>query len=133
MPKLLSRVVTLIKHNYWTAFWQGLVFAIGVPVLMFILAMTIIGVPLSILLGLIYGLVMIFGYVSAVTLVGSWLIKKSDKTWGRQLMAFVVGSIVYGIVAVIPVLGCLVVFVLMMMGIGGFWQDRYKMFKAGKY
>jgi len=133
MPKLLSRVIVLIKHNYWTAFWQGLVFTIGVPVLMFVLAVTIIGAPLSILLGLAYGLMMIFGYVSAVTLVGSWLIKKADKTWTRQLLAFVVGAIVYAIIAVIPVIGCLVVFVLMMMGIGGFWQDRYKMFRAGKY
>ncbi|MFA5270604.1 MAG: polymer-forming cytoskeletal protein [Patescibacteria group bacterium] len=133
MPKLLPRVVGLIKYNYWTAFWQGLVFAIGVPVLMFVLAMTLIGMPLSILLGLIYGLIMMFGYASAVTLIGSWLIKKSDKIWSRQLIAFVVGSIIYGIIAIIPVLGCLVAFVLMMMGIGGFWQDRYKMFKAGKY
>ena len=133
MPKLLPRVAVLIKKDYWQAFWQGLIFIIGVPILMLILAMTLIGIHLTLAIGLIYGLVMIGGYASVAMLIGSWLIKKSDKTPGRQLGTFIAGSILFGLVGIIPVIGWLVCFILMVIGVGGFWRDRYKMFRSGKY
>lgn len=133
MPKLLPRVVGLIQKDYLKAFWQGLVFAIGVPILMLVLAVTLIGIQLTIMISLIYGLVMILGFASAAMLLGSRLVKKSDKTIGRQLGAFVAGSVLLGLIGIMPLIGWLVCFVLMMIGVGGFWQDRYKMFKTGKY
>ena len=66
-------------------------------------------------------------------LIGSWVIKKSEKTLGRQLGAFMAGSILLGLIAIVPVVGWLIFFILMMIGIGGFWRDRYVMFKTGKY
>jgi len=133
MPKLLPRIVALIKKDYWKAFWQGLVFTIGVPVLMLVLVMTLIGAHLSLLIGLLYVLVMIFGFASTAMLIGSWVIKKPEKTLGRQLGAFMAGSVLLGLIAIVPVVGWLACFILMMIGIGGFWQDRYNMFKVGKY
>lgn len=133
MPKLLPRVVVLIKKDYWKAFWQGLVVAILVPMVIVVLAMTLIGLPISILLGLVYLLAFFFVYLSAAMLIGSWLVKKSEKTLSRQLGALAAGVVVMGLLIIIPVVGWLIHCIVVLMALGGFWQDRYKMFKAGKY
>ncbi|MBN2585172.1 hypothetical protein JXA59_00790 [Patescibacteria group bacterium] len=133
MPKLLPRITVAIKKDYWKAFWQGLVVALGIPVLMLVLTITLIGIHLTIAVGLVYGLLLMFGYFAAAILIGSWLVRKFDKTIGRQLGALIVGAILFGLVGIVPLIGWLVCLILMMIGIGGFWQDRYKIIKTGKY
>jgi cytoskeletal protein CcmA (bactofilin family) len=133
MPKLLPRVVAVIKKDYWKVFWQGLIFIIGAPALLLVLALTIVGLPLAFVGGLLYILALLIGGIAAAALVGSWLIKKSDKTVRRQLGALAAGLVVLELLVIIPLVGCLAIWVLMVIGVGGLWQDRYKMFKAGKY
>jgi len=133
MPKLLPRVVAVIRKDYWKVFWQGLIFIIGVPALLVVLSLTVIGLPLAFVGGLLYVLVLLVGGIAAAALVGSWLIKKSDKTVGRQLGALAIGLVVLELLVIIPLVGWLIIWVLMVIGVGGLWQDRLKMLKAGKY
>jgi hypothetical protein len=122
MPKYLPKIIKRIKENYWAAFWHGFLFLIAVPALMFLGLVVIVGTPLSFLLGVLYVLALIIAALAASLLLASFIMKV-DKPKSRQFGGFVVGATVYLLLMLIPVVGWLINFVLMMLALGGVWQE----------
>ncbi|WP_276299762.1 bactofilin family protein [Halorussus lipolyticus] len=94
----------------------GLLLFVGIPVLMVILFVSLVGIPLGLILALVYALVLWLGYVYGAFAVGTWLLGMAD-TGGRWLALFI-GLLLAAIVGFVPILGGLVQFLVLLLGLG---------------
>lgn len=95
----------------------GLVALIGIPILLVLVAITIIGIPLAIIGALLFAVMVWVGSIYGRYAVGEWLLGYvgTDNRW----LALVVGLVVVGLVSLVPILGGLVEFVVLLLGLGG--------------
>ncbi|MBU0580725.1 MAG: polymer-forming cytoskeletal protein [Candidatus Margulisbacteria bacterium] len=131
--KLISKSILTspLKSMGW-----GLATLILTPVIIVILIPTLIGIPFSIILIFFYVLMI---YLSKILLgfsIGEWLIaklnkkgsKKSKKTKGKQyhpFFVFLLGIVVYHILIVLPILGGILHFLGLILGLGALITTRF--------
>jgi len=93
------------------------------PVAIGILMASLIGMPLAIVLLFVYLLLLPFGYLAAALTIAEWMLSRMRKgapiTTAQRVLALLGVLIVLGIVTLIPFIGCLIAFVLVLLGIGG--------------
>jgi cytoskeletal protein CcmA (bactofilin family) len=115
-PGASNRVADRAADSPLTAGGVGLLTAVAVPVLLVLVALTIIGIPLSLLglflflstlwVALVYG-----GYT-----VGAWLTGAADVD--NRWLALVVGVVLVALAGRLPVVGGLVTAVVSLLGLG---------------
>ncbi|MBW2251171.1 MAG: hypothetical protein JRF60_11225, partial [Deltaproteobacteria bacterium] len=122
-PKQTEEIVSTIAGSIWKSLGIGLIFLIVAPLCIIISLLTAIGIPAGIILAFLY-IIMI--YISRVY-VGLWIgrmlfgnFKESFTTF--FLWPFVTGTIIIGILFLIPVIGWLLRFFLLLIGLGAMWQ-----------
>lgn len=133
LPKFLPRVVETTKKNYLTPLWQGLLFVIVVPILAMLIAMTGIGIPVSLLMMLGFMMMMMLASIPVSLWIGSYILKYKDKERGRQFGALALGALIYIIVGMVPFVGWFIKLALFMIGVGMWWIDSYAQIKKGNY
>jgi len=133
LPKYMPRVVDLVKKNYWSSFWQGIVFLVVVPILALIGIIVLIGIPLSIILMLSYIIIVMISGIVASLVIGSYFVKLKKPNKKQQLAGLAVGTAVYVLLGLVPFVGWLIKFVFMVLALGGVWRDSYTAIKTGRY
>ena len=122
IPGLSFAAARLGTAEPWKALGLGFAILVAAPVAAVILMWTVVGIPLGLVLGAVYLVTMALGFtVSAIavgrkglTLLGrDW----DGPTWGR-IGVVASGLLVIAVVALIPFLGLLVVFLALVLGIG---------------
>lgn len=95
----------------------GLLTLIVVPFVLLLVAITIIGIPLALVGGLLFGLLLWIALVYGRFAVGSWLLSLAEveHRWG----ALLVGLVVLGLAGRIPWIGGVIDFVVLLLGLGG--------------
>jgi cytoskeletal protein CcmA (bactofilin family) len=126
LPKYLAKTYQHVKTKYWEATWHGLLVLIVVPVVAFLAMLTIIGAPIAVVLMLAYGLLMIFGTVTGAYFVGQMILRKESSPM-YQLAALAIGIIIFLVIGVIPVIGGLVRLWIILIGLGGVYQEKIKL------
>lgn len=94
----------------------GLLTLVAVPVALVLVALTIIGIPLSLLGALLFVGLLWAGGVYGRYLIGSWLLSLADRE-GRWI-ALVLGLVVVGLAVQIPILGGLIDVLVLLFGLG---------------
>ena len=94
----------------------GLIALVAIPLVLFALLITIIGIPLALAGALLFGLLLWVGLVYGRFAVGVWLLSLVDVE--NRWLGLLVGLVVLGLVAAIPWLGGLVDFVVLLLGLG---------------
>ncbi|SIR53154.1 protein CcmA, bactofilin family [Haladaptatus litoreus] len=94
----------------------GLLLLILVPIALVLFAITIIGIPISLLGALLFGIVLWIGTVYGALTVGVWLLSLADRT--NRWLALLVGLLVVAILTQIPIFGGLVQFLVLLLGLG---------------
>ena len=94
----------------------GLLALIAIPVALFVLLITIVGIPLAIAGMFAFGLLIWIATVYGRFVVGTWLLglANTENRW----LALLLGLLVVGIVAQIPGLGGLIVLLVTVLGLG---------------
>lgn len=95
----------------------GLAVLVGVPILLVLVAITIIGIPLAIVGALLFALAAWIASVYGRYAVGEWLLGYvgTDNRWA----ALLVGMVAVGLVGLVPFLGGFVEFLVLLLGLGG--------------
>lgn len=96
----------------------GLLALILVPLALLLLTITIIGIPLAFLGGLLFAFVLWAAYVLGSYAVGAWLISIADSH--NRWLALFVGLLAVAIVNLVPFVGGLVNFLVVLLGLGAF-------------
>ena len=105
------------------ALW-GIVAAVGLPIIAFVLVATIVGLPLGVAVLLALAFVFMLGYVLSAYALGGRVARSSWSRWA----AFLVGWGILRAIAIVPVLGTLVTVAAAVFGLGllvvSLWRAR---------
>lgn len=105
----------------------GLLLLVGIPVLVVLLFISLVGIPLGLVGMVLFPLLLWLGYVYGSFTVGSWLLSHTDVD--SRWLALLVGLLVVSVVGLVPVLGALVQFLVLLLGLGALalgLRDRYR-------
>ncbi|MCJ7662919.1 MAG: polymer-forming cytoskeletal protein [Desulfobacterales bacterium] len=121
-PKKTNAVINTISQSPWKNLWFGLIFLVVVPVAIIIAFITVVGIPAGIIAGILYGIAI---YISSIYM-GVWIgrkilgyLKKSMAT--AFFWPLVVGTIIIGLLTLIPFIGCLFRLCILLLSLGAMW------------
>lgn len=124
-PRAADATFERMREGGWgPAIGVGFVIAIGLPVLVFVALVSLVGIPLAI--GLLLALLPLagLGYVTSSWVLGRALVGPP----GRRVLAFLAGWAILRAAALVPFLGALVFAVAAMFGLGALawalWRAR---------
>ncbi|MBI2426446.1 MAG: hypothetical protein HYV34_01235 [Candidatus Kerfeldbacteria bacterium] len=109
----LSIITSALERPGQSFGWGAAVFFLT-PILVVLLAVTLVGIPLAAILGVLYGVKLYLAKVALGILVGYVLltrVAKREQTDLNLYLSAAVGVLVLGLVFLIPILGALVIFV----------------------
>lgn len=110
----------------------GFAAIVAVPVLVLILAITIIGLPLAVILGLFYGGTLLASKLLAGAVFGVWLDRKIFKreNWQPTWKNVLLGTLAFFILSYVPIVGWIFSFGLMALVCGAMLEILYKRWLA---
>jgi uncharacterized spore protein YtfJ len=118
LSRQITAVAAMLQENYLRAGVVGLLGYGIVYLLAVVFAVSIIGIPLSVVLLLLVWAVSLFGIVSIALLVGQQCAAALRRPPYADVVLVLIGGLVLGIVRVIPVLGWIVWLILSVVGFG---------------
>lgn len=94
---------------------SGFGFLVLTPIICIILLCTVLGIPLSIITIMLYGIMIYLSAIPTAYFFGSWILK--DKIVNEYLL-LIISMLVLNLLTFIPVIGGLVTFISLIMGLG---------------
>ncbi len=130
-PNLMFTAAQTLTTSPWRAMGLGLVLLLGVPIVMVLLAATLVGIPLMLILGAAYLISLATAYfVAAITIGrrGARLVGRSaEATAWTRIAVLAAGVLALTLLGLIPVLGALVMLLALVLGLGAFAIQAYRM------
>jgi cytoskeletal protein CcmA (bactofilin family) len=117
LPGPTGRVAQAARQRFGWSLLSGFLALVAVPPAIVILLVTVIGIPLALLAVLLYLALILAGYVGAGIALGNAVLRRWQGGWRRALAA-ALGVLVVSLLALVPWLGALVVFVALITGMG---------------
>jgi hypothetical protein len=100
----------------------GLAVLIATPVVLLILAITVVGLPITIVGAALYFAALFVGYLLAAIGIGQWAARRfhrdADGAFWPRVGALAAGLVILTVVGLIPVLGGLFTFAALLIGLG---------------
>jgi cytoskeletal protein CcmA (bactofilin family) len=124
---LASRRMAQVWHERfgWSVLW-GFIALVCVPVAALILLVSVIGMPLGLLVMLLYGALLIAGYAASGVALGQWALARwrppAAERIGWRIAAGLAALAVLALLGRLPWIGGLVALVAMLAGIGALLQ-----------
>ena len=116
-PVFTPNVATTIQARPWVSLGVGGALLAGVPLLIFLCMVTILGIPIGLMLGAMYLVTLYLGRVFVILWVGQQILRfVSDSP--SAAWSFVTGLVCYFLVSVVPLLGGLVTMLTIAAGLG---------------
>jgi cytoskeletal protein CcmA (bactofilin family) len=117
-PKFSSEISDGVVEEPLKMALIGFLILIGVPVLLIILMITIVGIPFAIVGGFLFVLLVWIAGIYGKFAVGTWILSKVEKS--NKWAALIIGLLVGVILGYIPFIGGLIGFGISILGLGAF-------------
>lgn len=117
-PSFVSGAAELVKDSPLKTGLLGLLALILLPILSVILLITVFGWSLSILIFLFLGLAVLIATVPVKLLAGKIIYNKVLKKNAGEMVYYLVGAVVFAILYEIPIVGWLIGFIALIIGLG---------------
>ncbi|WP_435155732.1 bactofilin family protein [Haladaptatus sp. DFWS20] len=108
----------------------GLLLLILVPLMLVLFAITIIGIPISLLGAFLFIILLWVGTVYGSFTVGVWLLSLADEV--NRWLALLVGLLVVAVINQIPILGGLIQFIVLLLGLGALAMSVRARYRGGR-
>lgn len=129
LPNATQKAADIIRGKPLMATLWGLVMVLLTPIVIVVLFLTLIGIPFALLLLFGYSLIVyISGIFTSLTL--GQLILRSVHPDSHRMIAFVVGLIVLSFLSIIPILGGVVSFISVLLGVGGLLLTKKEIYST---
>lgn len=122
-PSLSSRIKEEISH-IWRSLGLGFALLICVPVISIILAITVIGIPISLILLALYLISLYTGRIIFASFIGDKILKKKS-----PFLSLVIGMPIFTVLFALPFVGWLLSLIAISVGLGAFGVGSYVFFK----
>ena len=121
-PKEIQRVGGALRAHPGVTLFAGFVALICVPFAALILMITIIGLPVALVVMLLYGLLLLVGYAAAGVMLGDAALQRfraqdAGRVWYR-IAAATLAMLAVALVAKVPVVGAFVALAAILFGMG---------------
>lgn len=113
-PRAADAVFAQAQSRFWTAVGIGAAVFIAIPLACFVLAITLVGLPLAIGLGLAALPLLAVGYVTGAWALGRRIVGEPQS----RILSFLAGLAILRAAALVPVLGGLVSLATAIVGLG---------------
>jgi len=124
-PKRTKQILDAMKSRPMPTAISGLIVLMIVPLIIAGLAITIVGIPLAILLGIAYGLVIAASRIFAAILAGEYLHANfHTNKQNNMLLTIVLGVPVAWVVFSVPILGGIASFLAVIWSLGAMYVTR---------
>jgi cytoskeletal protein CcmA (bactofilin family) len=127
-PSFSARLAGRVSDEPAKAGGVGLLSLVGGPILLALIAITIIGIPLAVLGAIAFGLAIWVGAVYGQYAVGAWALRLigRDNRW----LALVAGLVGFAVLNAIPILGGFLVFSSLLLGLGALALELRNSFRT---
>jgi len=132
-PDFSLHVSQSLRDQPWLSLGIGLAVFAGAPVLMIILFSTAIGVWLALMLLAIYLVMLLAGYFVGAMFVGNAGLKSLRKTEASKVLratALAVALFALAVINLVPLLGSLINWLVLLAGIGALSRQLYLVYRA---
>ncbi|MBI2011381.1 hypothetical protein HYS91_01300 [Candidatus Daviesbacteria bacterium] len=127
VPIYTQKNVNLISERPWLSLFVGFLALILTPFLIFVLLITIVGLPLALILLVIYLILLYISPLFIMMLIGQKLMDLTNRKINLSI-AFIVGLIIYEVLTLIPVIGWIIMFVSILVGMGAILIERKRFY-----
>jgi hypothetical protein len=131
LPRYHEAAVRMLRERPWVALGVGFVAAVIIPVATAILFATILGIPLALILAAAYPIALYWGRIFALHRLGEALCRLVRAN-PRPEWVFVLGAVVYYLLALIPVLGWMLMLIVVCAGLGAELLARKAVYVAAR-
>ncbi|WP_394973031.1 hypothetical protein [uncultured Croceitalea sp.] len=113
--KAFSDAVEGLENNLLKSFGFGLVYLIGIPILIIVALLLIIGIPLGLFATVIFIFSLLLGHLIAALLLTYYFKYKKEKKWGFWNITFIalLLAIVLRLLTIIPFVGILISIIIL--------------------
>ncbi|WP_254768109.1 bactofilin family protein [Salinilacihabitans rarus] len=115
-PSFSSGVASRVADDPVTSGGVGVLTLIGVPVALVLVALTVVGIPLTVLGAFGFALAVWVAVVYGQYAVGAWALGLADRE--NRWLALAVGLVGFAVLGAVPFLGGLLEFVAFLLGLG---------------
>jgi hypothetical protein len=129
-PRFAQKVSDTIAERPWVSLGLGLVLVITVPFTCLLVLATVVGIPLSMIVGLLYGIALYVSPMFVGLLVGQLVLQRTTRETERPspYLSVALGLFLLYLVLMLPFLGWFVYVLSMVTGLGALawtaWQWR---------
>jgi len=128
--KYTTALITKTYNKPLLEFGRGLAALILIPTVAVLLMLSIVGIPLGVLTAVSYVALLIFVWFMAPILLGALLYRwRGQEALEVSWKTILLGCVVYGLIGIIPILGGLVQFALMLMMLGAVVRQKWEIAK----
>lgn len=108
--RYFSQGVSRLRNDFFKSFGTGVLYVLAVPFLIFLLMISLIGIPLGLLGFAFFIFTLFFAPVIASVMLAYWLRARNNQDWGDWLMVLISGGIFVALwlLMIIPFIGWLV-------------------------
>lgn len=130
-PQKSKKIVELTKTKFWPNLGIGFLVLILTPLVAFVLYLTGVGLLIGLIITLGYIILLILAGVYAGVILGVWTIKcvKKEKEYVVGWPAVLLGVVLLKLICLIPLLGWLFGFVMILLALGSLVNFDYGLFK----
>jgi hypothetical protein len=116
MPSFTQRFGVAVQTKFWPSLGWGLVLLIGIPLGIVLLLISILGIPLALILGLLYLGGIFLARLGVAYWVGALIFSRSQNK--KPVLAFLTGYVILALLSFIPVLGFVMNWAAIVIGLG---------------
>ena len=127
-PQFSESVADRVLDGAASAGAIGLVALIGVPVLLVLAVITIVGIPFALVGAVLFGLSLWVGSVYGQYAVGRWAIGRTESE--SRWLALFVGLLAFLVIGLVPIVGGLVEFLVLLLGLGALLSALYGRYRG---
>lgn len=133
VPGSFQAVTTWQQRNVAKSLLAGVGFAFLFPVVLLVVAVSLIGLPLALTGLFAYLAVLLLGEVVTGYCIGRWLLKRDQYNLGTLFLQLLVGLALLKVIGIIPVVGGIVGFLAALSGIGALvWRSKERLLAVRK-
>lgn len=113
LPKYHQAAAEILKTRPWASLGLGFVAAVVIPVFCGLLFSIVLTIPLAIILTAAFGILLFWGRIFVISRLGEAIMGPPKPRW-----AFLLGLVLYYVIAFIPIIGWIFVGLVVLSGLG---------------
>lgn len=132
MPNQVKLITSKMTGEFWKSLGWGIFSLIVVPIIVILLFLTLIGIPLGLLLFIVYVLGIYVTGIFVSIVIGKWIFARFGKPDISSIWALTVGFIVLKLLTWIPIIGWIFGLIVFLWAFGALVSTRFITYKQAR-